>query len=373
MKQIIDKQKTTIDFLQNKSQPTNSTAAETIKKLNDNLKTKTKDLVEAKTKNKELAEELAELQNKVNGKDDKSADTDKCVKLTKVVSNKSKEITELKNENKALKEKSEEYLKKMNDASSKATAFEIKNTRLENQVENLIEAVGKRDANKECTESVEPQSRNVPESQVMQTTVKCRHNDKAICNRKETCQYTHSKLVCSSYSKFAQCENEQICPRRHPTGACNRWKKGVCNKDLECFYRHPEGEEATESRKRMLSGDQTPQTSKSQKMTEEDHFLFQKMIEREKKAQSLEGTRSEKKEEIVPAGWMHPGWAAVANQVPPFQPQALQHIPPFQPQGMGQMPAFQPSSRPSTPSGSQWIGQIPHQVSFHPSVHPYHV
>ena len=100
MKQIIEKQKTTIDFLQNKSPgsntpPTNGNAAETIKKLNDNLKVKTKDLVDERKKNKELVEELSELQNKLNGKDDNSTDTEKCVKLTKVVSNKSKEIVEL--------------------------------------------------------------------------------------------------------------------------------------------------------------------------------------------------------------------------------------------------------------------------------------
>ena len=108
-------------------------------------------------------------------------------------------------------------------------------------------------------------------------------------------------------------------------------------------------------------------------MTDEHHFLFQKLMEREKKYQSLEGTRSEKKEEIVPVGWMHPSWSAAANPVPPFQPQAVHHIPTFQQQGMGQVPVFQSAPRPQTPNGSQWIQQHPQQVNFHPSVHQYQV
>ena len=156
--------------------------------------------------------------------------------------------------------------------------------------------------------------------------------------------------------------------KRHPHGTCNRWKRGVCDKDTDCFYRHPEGEEGSEGRKRMLSGEQSPQANKSQKMTEEDNFLFQKLIAREKSYQSMEGTRSEKKEEKIPVGWMHPGWPAAATQVQPFQTQASQHIPPFQPQGMGQMSVFQPALRPPTSSGNQWFQQSPQQVGFHPVV-----
>ena len=81
MKTEMEKQKTTIDFLQNKSPVvsaslTNGSAAETIKKLNDNLKVKTKDHAEERNKTKELVEELANLQNKLNEKDGKSGDSE---------------------------------------------------------------------------------------------------------------------------------------------------------------------------------------------------------------------------------------------------------------------------------------------------------
>ena len=98
-----DKQKTTINLLQNKSPvlPSlgNTTTSDTIKKLNETNKSKTAEIADLKTKTRKLADYLSELQNKLNH--EKGDDSEKCVKLTKAVSNKSKEVTELKNENKS--------------------------------------------------------------------------------------------------------------------------------------------------------------------------------------------------------------------------------------------------------------------------------
>ena len=219
-----------------------------------------------KTKNRKQADELSEFQNKLNGNtnDEKGDDSEKCVKLTKAVSNKSKEVTELKNENKSLKEKNIDLNKQVNDISSKATAVEIKNTRLETQVENLIEALGKNCTKVRLPETSESSKESIDEDLETNSTkksIKCKHNDKAICLRKESCLYMHNKFVCGSYSKLSKCEKEEACPRRHPSGVCNRWKRGVCDKDLECFYRHPQGEEGSETRKRSLSGQQTLQNN----------------------------------------------------------------------------------------------------------------
>ena len=198
-----------------------------------------------KKKNKKLADELSELQNKVIGNDGKGDDSEKCVKLTKAINIKSKEVSELKAENNTLTDKNVEIIKQMNDAASKATASDIKNTRLETQVENLIEALGKNSnkADHSGTSESNEGLRNENQDVTAKKNSKCKHNDKAICLRKESCQYIHSKLVCSKYSKFSKCENEETCPRRHPSGICNRWKRGLCDKDVECFYRHPDGEE----------------------------------------------------------------------------------------------------------------------------------
>ena len=324
------------------------------------------------------------MQNKLNGTtiDEKGDDSEKCVKLTKAVSNKSKEVTELKNENKSLKEKNIDLNKQVNDIFSKATAVEIKNTRLETQVENLIEALGKNCTKVRLPETSESSKESIDEDLETNSTkksIKCKHNDKAICLRKESCLYMHNKFVCGSYSKLSKCEKEEACPRRHPSGVCNRWKRGVCDKDLECFYRHPQGEEGSETRKRSLSGQQTLQNNKSQKLTEEnqskqeDHFLFQKMMEMAQKYQNSEGKRLVKKDDILPAGWMNTRWSTVANPVPTYQvPQAASLVPPFIPQTPSQVPPFQPTFSPATPSGNQWLQQQPQQMVFQvPGVHPY--
>jgi FtsZ-binding cell division protein ZapB len=102
------------------------------------MKNKAAEVSDLKSRNKQLADELAVLQNSINSKTVKDDESDRCSKLTKVVSNKSKEITDLKAENKSLKERNQSILMKMNEASSTATALETKNTRLESQVENKI-------------------------------------------------------------------------------------------------------------------------------------------------------------------------------------------------------------------------------------------
>ena len=313
------------------------------------------------------------LQNSINSKSAnvKDDESDRCSKLTKVVSNKSKEITDLKAENKSLKERNQSILMKMNEASSSATALETKNTRLESQVENLISAFG---STKSAHIEAAPKapSNNVEEVENKSPTklvTKCKHNDKAICTRKDTCQFVHNKTVCSPYSKHGVCENEISCMKRHPYGTCHRWKRGTCDKSLECFYRHPAEEEGSESRKRTLS-DHSVQSNKSQKIaegnlkTQEEHFLFQKMMEK-----FLEEKRLEKKEENIPKGWMN------AAPAPSFHHQPATPLPAFTPQQTNQTMSYQHPFAQATPSGSHWIQhQPPQQMMYQvPGIHQYQI
>jgi hypothetical protein len=346
------------------------------------MKTKTVEIADLKRKNKQLADELSELQNIVNGKGGKVDESEKCLKLTKVVSNKSKEITDLKTENTSLKEKNQDMIKKLNEMSTTVTGLEVKNTRLESQVENLIEAVGKNDTKSRKNEPIvtnKPRSRD-EEDMSPKPMTKCRHNDKAICLRKDSCQFLHNKIVCNAYSKYGTCENEERCMKRHPHGICNRWKKGVCDKENECFYRHPAGEEGSESRKRTLSNQQMYQNNKSQKIVEEtqknqdNHFLVQKVLDLEKKYKCLEEKKLEKKEENIPAGWINTRWSAATTPVPSFMTQSANPVPSFQTQPSNQVPPYQTPFAPATPSGSQWIQQQqqPQQIYQFPGIQQYH-
>ena len=157
---------------------------------------------------------------------------------------------------------------------------------------------------------------------------------------------------------------------------------------MECFYRHPEGEEGSISRKRTLSNqmnsqiNKTPKTSENFQNNQEDHFLFQKMMDLEKKYQNLEEIRMEKKEEKrenFPTGWMNTRWSPAPTQVPAFQPQG-HHLPSFHPQGNIHVPPFQPQranpaptvSAPGNMNGNQWIQHPQEQMLFQvPGVHQY--
>ena len=276
----------------------------------------------------------------MNTKNDnvKDNDSDKCSKLTKVVSNKSKEIAELKAENKLMKERSQEVQKKMNEMSSSVSTLAIKNTRLESQVENLINAFGNKSGS---ANNATNSAKNDDEETTPKHASKCKHNDKAICTRKETCQFSHSKAVCSSYSKFGVCEREESCTKRHPHGTCNRWKRGSCDKGFECFYRHPIDEEGSESRKRtlseqMLQSNKTLKTAENQK-TNEEHFLFKRMMEK-----LLEEKKPVEKE-TPPTGWMNP-----YNQQP-ANPHPTMHQQP------NHAPSYQPPFTPACSSGGQYV------------------
>ena len=83
-KLTLKKQKPALDFLQNKSPSlSNTVASEAFKKVNDNMKVKIAEVTSLKTNNKQLAEELAEIQNNIHGVGNSSGESDKCAKLTK--------------------------------------------------------------------------------------------------------------------------------------------------------------------------------------------------------------------------------------------------------------------------------------------------
>ena len=74
---------------------------------------------------------------------------------------------------------------------------------------------------------------------------------------------------------------------RHPTGVCLHWKKGYCERDSLCFYRHPDEEfgamvsnDGSNSpnfkRKRTFSNQNTPNVASN---PSENNFLYQKVLE----------------------------------------------------------------------------------------------
>ena len=297
------------------------------------IKEKDKRIADLIKRNKELIEELAECQNKSNKH---SGNDDRISKMSKVVSNKNKENNELLEENKRVKKSNEELLKRLKDVSEKVSSLEVAKTRLESQVDHLIEAVGKkvvnnenvrtnaavdereRTANVSEAEIIHPSGRKV-EEQGKPKAIKCRHNDKGSCNRGENCFFFHSKSLCRIYSKYGECENQETCFKRHPVGICARWRKDRCDRDLDCLYRHPVDThdalpnnqkspnryDEKSSMKRRLSNQQeeNPKSARISSDDSQNHFLVQQYKELKQQVDSIQT-----KKENVPQGWINPGW-----------------------------------------------------------------
>ena len=226
--------------------------------------------------------------------------------------------------------------------------------------------------------SPQPSVRRV-EEQSKSKDVKCRHNDRAACNRGESCFFYHSKVVCRIFSRYGECENQDKCFKRHPVGICAKWRKGKCDKDLDCLYRHPVDLQESPSRshkspdradgrgtrKRRLSSQQEENCKSARLINSEnnqDHFLVQKYKELQQQVDNIQ-----MKKENVPQGWMNQTWvrAPVPQQIPvmPIQSQATH--PTLNP---AQLPWNQPPGRVqpifhTEQHQGQSLGQFP--VLFH--------
>ena len=181
--------------------------------------------------------------------------------------------------------------------------LEVKNKNLEKQVQDLIEACGKgnSDGGRVSFESSLNNPNLIPNASISQngqnikSQIKCKFNDKGLCQfGAANCRNLHSKVVCQSFSKWGFCENEATCADRHPRGICNEWKRGVCSKTNECYFRHPEDEYGSQKqnddvsfhhkRKRTMSQQFSPKTPKSPRtenksQSQNESFLYRKVME----------------------------------------------------------------------------------------------
>ena len=141
------------------------------------------------------------------------------------------------------------------------------------------------------------------------------------------------------FSKYAECEDQDTCMKRHPNGICSKWKNGRCDRELECLFRHPvdvsqhpanirktpEKHEDRAPRKRRLSSQQED-TNKSAKLTSslenENRFLYEKYRQLEQKVDTFQMQK-----EIIPQGWMNTGWVRPTGPVAPQLP-GIQGQPP---------------------------------------------
>ena len=285
MKSVIDKQKNTIDVANDTVIETEGKSdAELTKKLVEKakeLKAKESLLEQANKDKRRLAKDLAESQKKKIGEID-IEEEDRCSKLTNLLKNKTNETKKTNDEVKRVTATNKDMQEKLNKANSTIVTLETKTTRLEKQIEDLIDACGQKPA--ETNRKVAFEAPNMNEK----SKTKCMHNDKGKCRYCPSCNFEHSNIVCKSYSKVGFCENYDQCLLRHPVGVCLHWKRGRCEKDdALCFYRHPDDEfgsvhenDGSKSpnfkRKRTFSNQNISHSSNN---SSENHFLYQKVLD----------------------------------------------------------------------------------------------
>ena len=186
-------------------------------------------------------------------------DDEKVIKLTNLLKEKNSELLKLKQESKSAKTTMKDNQFKLNEANNKIEDLTTKNKKLNQEVNNLIDACGGQPETEEiendnfiprqATAASRRSSGNFRETQgrsqekkadyEMEKRSKCRFNDKGSCHNGSSCRFVHSSIVCKSFSKYGTCENQPNCLERHPNGTCVNWNRGQCSKDLECNFRHP--------------------------------------------------------------------------------------------------------------------------------------
>ena len=343
------------------------------------LTKKQKEITVLKERNKKLADDLAEeeskhVQNNPNN-----------LILTNLLKSRTMEMKKIEKEKESLKKSLSESNSKLKEASDRVTKAETKSIRLETEVDNLIEILGKKDQVPKGGNATEVNEEEVQVFQPDGSSKRCSFNNKAMC-RNNTCRFVHSDVVCKSYSLSGKCDQGIQCPGRHPTGVCNRWKYGNCQLKIEvCQFRHhedsPDGNGERESkRKRSLESTTTgrAKSSRGENINENSRndFLCEQINVLHRKIDSYE--RKEKGE-----GWKEEEKITLqqtynAPPVPPFttylpvQNFSHSNMSMVQSAGPTTTTSFQPAGRMSTPNPSpiytnntavwgppqaQWAGQ----------------
>ena len=338
------------------------------KKLSD----KQKEINDLKEKNKKLADELAEKQEK------SVQENPNNLILTNLLKTRTAEMKRIEKEKEKIQKKLDESESKLKETNIKLTKVENTNIRLESEVDNLVEILGKKVPVKP-NQTRESDEERVQVFQMDGKPKRCSFNNKAIC-RNNNCSFAHSNFVCKPFSQYGVCDQGIQCPGRHPTGVCHKWRNGGCHMTTEaCHFRHPEDDansdrENEQKRKRSEESHSTsrPKNARVELDESRNDFLCKSLSDLHRKIDAYEKKEKEKemKEEMVLSQSKFS-----APPVPPFtnvytsQTNTQPSYSMVQPSGLAVTPAIQPVGRGASPNPAPiriwtqqpqqatWVGQ----------------
>ena len=254
---------------------------------------------------------------------------------------------------------------------------ETKNKRLENEIDNLVEILGRNDQpNPEQDNDKETERKR---SQMDGNQKRCSFNDRAMC-RNSNCRFIHSEFTCKSYSVRGMCDQGSHCQGRHPSGVCNRWRNRNCNLRAEdCPFKHSE-DQNEQKRKRSFESPNmnNPKNPKVDNFNADvrNSFLCESLSDLHRKMDAFE--KKEKENPPSLPGYNAPPAPAFTSYLPVSKvaqptytmvhPVCQTPISSYQPSGsiptVGPSlptPSFQPSGSPALPYPANTTAWVPPQ------------
>ena len=192
MNNVIEKQKTTIELIK---QDSNSDVTEGGDgEIKAKIVAKIKELDQANKDKRRVANNLSEAQAKNN--DNSTYDTEKCSKLTNLLKNQKGDTKNAADEVKKLTIAKKELQEKLNKVNNENTVLVTKTTRLEKQVDDLIETCGHKpdEMNRRVAFEENVVKPNEPVNEKSQT--KFYHNDVVM----DLTVISHIQMLCANHS-----------------------------------------------------------------------------------------------------------------------------------------------------------------------------
>ena len=155
---------------------------------------------------------------------------------------KDEEIEMLKIKNIRLENEIKVMQKEAEADKSKRDRYKIAIIKL-NKIANVVKPTPKVTESERVRENVSKESENTRkemETPTQKKNIKCRYEDRGLCNAKENCEFIHPKYICRQFSYQGRCNRRSRCQYRHPTSHCFEWeRKGNCSRGDRCKFRHP--------------------------------------------------------------------------------------------------------------------------------------
>ena len=190
-----------------------------LKKANDDLNTKIKELKNKETALKRVEKSVRGLTDKLNASEKKVTELENSNSRLRLLNDQNKEISVRREEQDSNKKGRERSPRVSHSRSNKSPS-------------------ARRTSPLSRSRHSSPHTRCSREAS--SNPKRCAMDNVGRCKRGSGCRDIHASKTCQLYSMFNVCQNVSSCEFRHPTGTCYEWQQlGTCNSGDSCRFKHP--------------------------------------------------------------------------------------------------------------------------------------